>query len=92
MAWELLCWTTVCFGVYIIPYTWYGLFKSIECDINNRTTNLIITVLLLQVLYVGPVHGCWSTSDGGGGGGGCYRCDILNIPVTVAQFSRIIVL
>ena len=25
-------------------------------------------------------------------GGGCYRCDILNIPVTVAQFSRIIVL
>ena len=31
-------------------------------------------------------------TGGGGGGGGCYRCDILNIPVTVAQFSRIIVL
>ena len=52
--------------MYIIPYTWYGLFKSIECDINNRTTNLIITVLLLQVLYVGPIHGRWSTSDRGG--------------------------
>ena len=23
-----------------------------------------------------------------GGGGGCYRCDILNIPVTVAQISH----
>ena len=67
------------------------LSQYIECDINNRTTNLIITVVLLQVLYVGPIHGCWCTSDGGGGGG-CYRCDILGIPVTVAQFSRIIVL
>ena len=53
VAWELLCWTTVCFGVYVIPYTWYGLFKSIECDFNNRTTNLIITVLLFTGVVCG---------------------------------------
>ena len=50
----------------IIPYIWYGLYKSIEYyDINNRITNLIITIVLLPVFYMGPIHGYWSTSHGG---------------------------